>query len=300
MEVRVLRYFLTVAREENITKAADVLHITQPTLSRQLAQLEEEVGVKLFSRGSKNFSLTNEGYLLRRRAEEILELVDKTEKELAGHGENVEGNVSIGCGDLGNLQVLSDLIQSFHLKYPAVTFDLYTATAEHVKEQMERGLIDIGLLLEPIDMVKFEFIRLKQKEEWVVAMHPESPLAELEHITAKDLKDQPLILPHRLNIQSELAQWFGSDYDQLQRLLTSNLPSSSSVLVHNKLAYSLIIKGSVSYWDAKKITYRPLYPELLAQSVIAWKRQQPFSLAAEKFIEHIRINLAVNSYNETE
>ena len=160
MEIRVLRYFLTVAREESITKAADVLHITQPTLSRQLAQMEEDMGVKLFDRATRKIILTNEGLLLRRRAEEILALVDKTEQELTEQEDTVEGTVSLGCGDLGAVQLLPKLFQSFHERYPAVTFELYTATADHVCEQMERGLIDVGLLLEPINMEKYDFIRL--------------------------------------------------------------------------------------------------------------------------------------------
>lgn len=163
MEIRVLRYFLTVVREESITKAADVLHITQPTLSRQLSQMEEEVGVKLFNRGSRRITLTNEGILLRRRAEEILQLVDKTEKELIEHEEQVEGKISIGCGEIAAVQVLPNLIKTFREKYPQVTFDIFTATADLVKEQMDKGLLDIGLLLEPVDMEKYDFIRLEIK-----------------------------------------------------------------------------------------------------------------------------------------
>lgn len=140
MEIRVLRYFLTVVREESITKAAEVLHITQPTLSRQLAQMEEALGVKLFVRGTRKISLTNSGLLLRRRAEEILELVDKTEKELGAQDENVEGVVSVGCGDIGAVQLIPGLIREFNHKYPHVSFDLYTATADHVRERMDRGL----------------------------------------------------------------------------------------------------------------------------------------------------------------
>lgn len=292
MEIRVLRYFLTVAREENITKAADLLHITQPTLSRQLAQLEEELDVKLFDRGTRKISLTDEGILLRRRAEEILELVDKTEKELANQDENIEGNVSIGCGDLGTIQLLPDLIRSFHQRYPAVRFDLYTATADYVRERMERGLTDIGLLLEPINMEKYEFIRLHQKEQWMVMMHPDSPLAKLPYITPEDLKGLPLILPTRINVRNELANWFGDEFQRLNVLFTSNLPASSSVMVHNRLAYAIIIGGSISLLDQSKLTFRPLFPELTASSVLAWKRQQPFGLAAKKFIEHIKNSLS--------
>lgn len=296
MEIRVLRYFLTVVREESITKAADVLHITQPTLSRQLSQMEEDMGVKLFHRGTRKILLTNEGLLLRRRAEEILQLVDKTERELTEQDEMVEGTVSIGCGDLGAVQMLPELFRSFHERYPAVTFDLYTATADHVREQMEHGLIDIGLLLEPINMEKFEFIRLNNKEQWVVVMSPDSPLAKQNHVTSSDLIDVPLILPRRLNVQSELASWFGNDFNKLNILFTSNLPANSSIMVYHKLAYSIIIKGSISLWDQEKVTYRPLYPELTASSVLAWKRQQPFGLAASKFIEHIKENFAIQEY----
>lgn len=291
MEIRVLRYFLTVVREENITRAAEVLHITQPTLSRQLAQLEEQTGVKLFLRGTRKIVLTNEGLLLRRRAEEILELVDKTERELIEQDEQVEGVVSIGCGDLKAVQSLPGLIRSFHEKYPLVTFDLYTGTADHVKDRMDRGLTDIGLLLEPVDMEKYDYIRMPVEEKWVVAMHPDSPLAAKESVTPADLAEVPLILPQRLSVQSELAHWFGEYYNHLNVLFTSNLPSSSSVMVHNRLACGLVICGSIAFWDKEKITYRPLSPELIAGAAFAWKRQQPFGLAAEKFIRHIRAEL---------
>ena len=291
MEIRVLRYFLTVVREESITKAAEALHITQPTLSRQLAQMEEDMGVRLFDRGTRKIVLTNEGILLRRRAEEILELVDKTRHELAAQEEAVEGTVSLGSGDLGAVQILPGIIQSFHKKYPKVNFDFYTATADHVKERMDQGLTDVGLLLEPVNMEKYDFIRLEKKEQWVAVMHPDSPLAEKEAVTVEDLKGLPLILPRRLSVQSELASWFGEDFGNLNILFTSNLPSGTNIMAHNRLACSLIIKGSISFWDERKIAYRPLSPELKASSALAWKRQQPFSLAATKFIEHMKAEL---------
>ena len=209
MEIRVLRYFLAVVQEEGINKAAEVLHVTQPTLSRQLSQLEEELGVKLFNRGARKITLTNEGILLRRRAEEILSLVDKTEQELVEQEKEVEGRINIGSGELAAVQLLPELISSFREKYPLVTYDLLTANADVVKEQMEKGLIDIGILMEPIDKDKFDFIRLKQKERWVVVMRPDDPLAEKEFVTAADLKGLPLILPRRMNVRNELMSWFG-------------------------------------------------------------------------------------------
>ncbi len=293
MEIRVLRYFLTVAREEGINRAAEVLHITQPTLSRQLSQLEKEVGVKLFHRGAKKITLTNEGILLRRRAEEILSLVDRTERELAWQDELVEGRIVIGGGELAAMQVLPEIIEEFRKKYPLVTFDLFTGNADLVKGQMEKGLIDIGVLLEPVDIEKFDFIRLKGKERWVVLMRPDDLLAEKEAVSAKDLENVPLILPRRTNVQNELSNWLGDSFQEEQAVFTSNLTTNSALMVQQGLAYSIVIEGSVPFWDKEKIACRPLLPELTASSVFAWKKQQPFSLAATKFIEHLKCFLGI-------
>ena len=293
MEIRVLRYFLTVVREESITRASEVLHITQPTLSRQLAQMEEEVGVKLFERGSRKITLTNEGILLRRRAEEILQLVDKTQKELIEQEEQVEGKIAIGCGEIASVQLLPELFQKFREKYPRVNFDIFTATADLVKEQMDKGLMDVGLLLEPLDIEKYDFIRLDMKEKWVVLMGPDDPLTQKEYVTAKELVDLPLILPRRMSVQSELASWFGDYYEKLNVAFTSNLSTNAAIMVSNGLAYALVIEGAVPFWDQSRIVYRPLSPALTATSVLAWKRGQPFSLAATKFIEYIKCFLSM-------
>lgn len=285
MEIRVLRYFLAVVREESITKASEMLHITQPTLSRQLSQMEEEIGVRLFDRGTRKIKLTNEGILLRRRAEEILQLVDKTERELVEQEEHVEGKVTIGCGEIASVRLLPELFRSFRGKYPGVSFDLFTATADLVKEQMDKGLLDIGLLLEPVDVEKYDFIRFDMKENWVVLMRPDDPLAERESITAKELALLPLILPRRSAVQSELASWFGDYYNKLDVVFTSNLNTNGAIMVEDGLAYSIVVEGAVSLWDQKRVIFRPLSPALTATSVFAWKRGQPFSLAATKFIE---------------
>lgn len=291
MEMRVLRYFLAVVREESVTKAAEALHITQPTLSRQLSQLEEEIGVRLFDRGTRKITLTNEGILLRRRAEEILQLVDKTERELAEQDEQVEGKISIGCGEIAAVRMLPEPIRTFREKYPRVSFELFSAAADLVKEQLDKGLLDIGLLLEPVDMEKYDFIRLDMKEKWVVLMRPEDPLAEKESVTAEDLLSLPLILPRRMNVQSELASWFGDYYDKIDVAFTSNLSTNSAVMVGAGLAYALAIEGA-ALWDPS-ITYRPLFPALTATSVLAWKRGQPFSPAATKFIDQMKCFLGM-------
>ena len=294
MEIRVLRYFLMVAKEESITKAANRLHLTQPTLSRQLSQMEEEVGVKLLERGARKITLTPEGILLRRRAEEILQLVDKTEQELLEQEMQVQGKITVGCGEAASMEVLAELIRAFREKYPLVQFDMFTATADLVKERMDQGWIDIGLLLEPIDMEKYDFIRLDAVERWAVLMCPTDPLAAKDAITAKDLLSKPLILPQRPNVQSELMNWFGMDYEKLNIAFTSNLTMNSAVLVSHGLAYAMTMEGPVSFWDSKKIVYKPLSPALTTTGVLAWKRSQPFSIATVKFIEHIKCFLGMD------
>lgn len=294
MEIRVLRYFLTVVREGGINRAAQVLHITQPTLSRQLSQLEEEVGVTLFYRGARKITLTNEGILLHRRAEEILALVERTEKELIEQEECVEGRIVIGCGELAAVWTLSEVIETFHKKYPLVSYDIFTANADLVKEQMEKGLIDIGVLLEPVDMEKFDFIRLEGKERWVVLMRPDDPLAEKEAVSAEDLKNLPLILPRRTNVQNELSNWLGDSFQSEKVLFTSNLSTNGAIMVQKGLAYSIAVEGFVPFWDKEKVTYRPLYPELKANSVLAWKKQQPFTLAAGRLIEYLKCFLGIS------
>ena len=178
MEIRVLKYFLTIAREENITRAAEQLHITQPTLSRQIMQLEEELGVRLFQRNRVNVVLTEEGRLLRRRAQEILELADKAEQEIIQNRETVAGEIGIGCGETRNMECLSRLMATFRNKYPDVVFNIYTANADDVKERLENGTLDFGLLMEPVEISRYNFVRMPLQERWSVLMRRDSPLAE--------------------------------------------------------------------------------------------------------------------------
>ena len=296
VEFRLLKYFLAVAREENITKAANVLHITQPTLSRQLAQLEEDLNVKLFIRGKRSIVLTNEGMLLRRRAEEIIDLVDKTQKELLEQEANIDGTITIGYGELYAVDILARIIKEFKKKHPLLKFNLYTASGELVKERLDRGLIDIGIFLESINKEKFEVIPIPIKERWVVVMRNDAPLAAKSAVNVADLKNVPLILPEHAD-RSELVNYFGDDFADLQVDFMSNLTTNSSIMVKYGLGYSLVIEGSLPFVDNKNntggICYRPLSPDFTTSSFIAWKRQQPSSLAVEKFIEHTKCFLSM-------
>lgn len=293
IETRLLHYFLTVAREQNITNAAKTLHITQPTLSRQMAMLEEQLGTKLFLRDSRPLTLTDEGQLLRRRAEEILELVEKTQAEMSSHEEQVEGTVSIGCGELASVRVLMDLIADFSQRYPRVTFDVYTATADQIKRRMDDGLTDIGLMLEPVDMERYEYIRLPVRERWVAVMPSGVPLARREHVTAKDLADIPVILPSRQKMYDEVASWFGSAYDNMQVIGVSNLGTNAAMMVRAGLGYALIVEGALPFLDRSEVCMVPLYPELTTTSVLAWKRDQPFPTATKRFLEHAKYFLGM-------
>lgn len=287
METRVLKYFLAVAREENITKAAEQLHITQPTLSRQLAQLEEELGVHLFERGTRRTTLTTEGLLLRRRAEEIVELMDKTERELAEQEELVDGTVSIGWGELESVKLVAEMLRAFSEKYPLVRYRLYSANADHLKSQIDRGLLDAGLLLEPADISKYEFVRLGVTERWAAVTLPDDPLAALESVRPDDLRGRRLIIPFRQNVQSELFNWLGGIYDEKNIICVSNMSTNAAIMVRAGFGCMLTIEGSLPYIDHNELAVRPL-DGFTSTSVLAWKREQPFSPAVTKFIEFVK------------
>lgn len=294
MEIRVLQYFLTVAQEESVTRAAEVLHITQPTLSRQLAQLERELGVSLFRRGARKIVFTDEGLLLRRRAEEILDLAGRTARELAEQRDEVEGVVSIAAGEIGAVELLWRTCRAFRERYPRVRFELHTAASDVVRERLERGLADIGLLLEPVDMERFSYIRLPEREQWVALLPPGDPLTAKDAVTAEDLEQRPLILPERLTMQSELANWFGPRFSRLTVAYTGNLTANSAVAVREGCGCALVIEGPVSSWDRNKVAVRPLSPALYATAALAWKRDQPFGKAVEKFVRFIQCFLSMD------
>lgn len=288
MEFRVLYYFLTVAREENITRAASVLHMTQPTLSRQLAQLEEELGAPLLVRGRHCVSLTKEGRMLLRRAEEITDLVAHTRQEIAHADDCVDGCITMGCGILSSGHLLADLIRQYHQRFPLVTFDLYTGTADEVTERMQDGLIDIGLLLEPTDLEPFEYVRLPIADMWQVFMRGNDPLADKEGVTPEDLLTDKVILPRRLKVKGELANWFGPVYDRLDILFTTNFSVNAIIMVAHGLGRLLGISGALPYLDKTQFAIRSLVPPLRETSVLAWKRGAVHSEATERFIQLIR------------
>lgn len=287
MDLRVLRYFLTIAKEQSFTKAAEQLHITQPTLSRQMAALEKELGTPLFDRGGHSITLTEKGFLLKRRALEITDLENKIVDEFKGNDEVIEGTVTIGCGEFSAVEILADICKSFKEKYPMVQIALHTGTADTVYDMMNKGLIDIGLFLEPVNTENFEYIRFPETDHWVVGMKPDDPLAKKEVITRKNLLNKPLIVPERSGIKNELANWFGKDLDKVQISFTSNLGTNAGVMAIHGLGYPVSIEGAAKYWRDDLLIQKRLYPEINTNTVIAWRRNIPYSPAVTKFIEEI-------------
>lgn len=287
MELRILRYFLTVAKEQSFTKAAEQLHITQPTLSRQLAAFEEELGIPLFIRKGKNIMLTEEGILLKRRALEILNLEERTLEELKGTEEVIDGTVTVGCGEFAAVETLAKICKQYKEKYPLVQIAIHTATADTVYEMMNKGLVDVALFMEPVDTEGLDYIRIMDSDHWVVGMRPDDPLAEKEFVEKQDLLDKPLILPERMGVQSELANWFGKDFSRLHISFTSNLGTNAGVMAANGLGYPVSIEGAAKYWREDILVQRRLFSEITASTVIAWRRNIPYSKAVNKLIEEI-------------
>lgn len=286
MELRVLQYFLAAAREENITKAAALLHITQPTLSRQLMQMEEELGVKLFRRGKHNILLTEDGMLLRRRAQEIVDLAEKAAKELKHGEEMVSGEISIGCGETQNMKPLSEMIASFRQKYPDVSFNIYTAIADDVKERLENGLLDMGLLLEPVEIGRYHYVRMPLREKWQVLLRRDMELAEKHKITPDDLAGVPLIIARRQSVRNVLENWFGYDKGKLNIASTCNLSHyNQSIMVESGIGVALVMEFTC---NQDTLCLRPLDPELESGCVLVWKKNLTLSLAMQRFIAYMK------------
>ena len=283
MELRVLNYFLIVAREENITRAANILHITQPTLSRQLMQLEEELGIKIFNRSNHKIVLTEEGVLLKRRAEEIVSLMEKTKSELM-MGETLSGEIVIGCGEFSAFEWLAEKITEFRKIHPEVIFNIVTSDADHTKEGIESGNIDIGLLLEPVDIQKYEFIRLPVEEEWGFAVKADA-YENKTCITKEDVKNENLLLPSRTIIRERLARWAGVSADQLHVAGYQNLHSNSDALVLRNAGILYGVRPAVLKEGLK---FLPLEEEESTGVVAVWKRNVPYSPAAEAFIRYMQ------------
>ncbi len=291
MELRVLKYFLMVAREESITKAAERLHITQPTLSRQMADLEEEMGVPLLDRSGRRIGLTPEGLLLRRRAEEIVSLVDKTEMEVSQAQENLEGTIAVAGGDLAATRDLVRLIQEFQELHPYVDFIYYTEITPYVCECIDHGCVDVGLLVRPFDVTKYNFLPIGEDKPLGVYLRCDDPLAAKEEITPEDLQGKSVIRTVRPDSESHVM----TDEDLLAGTKTPvrvTLPNNAAIMVDEGMGCLLAGEGVIPFLDESKICFRPLGPtRQYVRTALAWRRNQPFSRAAQAFIDFLKEKL---------
>ncbi len=292
MEIRVLRYFLAVAREGNITGAANLLHLTQPTLSRQIKDLEEELGHQLLIRKSHRVVLTQEGVLLRKRAEEILSMVDKTEAEFASMENTVTGDVYIGGGETQAIRQVAELIRGIRERYPGIHYHLHSGNAEDVTDRLDKGLLDFGILIQPADITKYDYINLPAKDIWGVVMRKDSPLAGKTVIEKEDLLGLPLICSRQVMAprqgRNAFADWFGKDYENLDIVTTYNLVYNAAIMVEAGVGYALTLDKLTNTSEDSALCFRPLQPGLESGLNLVWKKYQVFSPAAELFLNTLK------------
>ena len=291
MELRVLQYFLAVAREQSISAAAESLHLSQPTLSTQLKALEEQLGKQLLIRGTKGSRkvlLTEEGMVLRKRAEEILELVRITENEISRSDEVVAGDVYIGAGESDMIRIFARAAQQLQQRYPDIHYHILSGNAAFVQEYLERGLIDIGVVYGPVDTAVYNAVPAPVRDTWGVLMRRDSPLAQKEYIQPQDLWDKPLILSAQKNDDLSMVHWMQRDISKLQVVATYNLVFNASLLVEEGLGYALCFDKLINVTGDSRLCFRPLFPKMEAEASIIWKRYQVFPKAAQKFIETLQ------------
>ncbi|HBF2749530.1 TPA: LysR family transcriptional regulator [Clostridioides difficile] len=288
MEIRVLRYFLAIAREESISSAATFLHITQPTLSRQIMELEEELGVKLLVRGNRKITLTNEGRLLHKRAEEIISLVDKVELEFDNPNEIISGDIYIGSGETEAMRLIARTAHHFHQKYPNVRYHLFSGNADDVTEKLDKGLLDFGILIEPANIQKYDYAQIPATDVWGLLMRKDSALASQSTINPKDLCNIPLIISRQTLVDKAISKWLQGSNEKLNIIATYNLVYNASLLVEEGLGYALCLDRLVNTTENSNLCFRPLSPPLEAKLNIIWKKHQIFSKAAEKFLLQIQ------------
>ena len=282
MELRVLHYFLAIAREENFTKAAQQLHLTQPTLSRQIADLEQELGVKLFIRSNHNIILTEDGMILKHRAQEILSLVDKTKRDFLQKDELLSGTISIGSGEFRSTEYLAKIIAAFRQIYPNVKYEIYSGNAHNIRDYIERGLLDIGLMSEPIDIRKYNFVNMPVKEQWGVFVQEDSPLSKKQSFHPEDLKGMSIVTATGDFNQSRIGKWLDHYREQVEIAATANLPYNEAVLAKENIGVMLSIHLNCTYQNLRFI---PLDPVLEVSTALAWKKEQIFSPTTTAFID---------------
>lgn len=284
MELRVLRYFIEVAREQNITAAAERLYITQSTLSKQMMDLEAELGKKLLVRGKRKTTLTEDGMFLFRRAQEIVDLADKTESAFKGNDDAITGDISIGCGETEGMQIIIGAMKRLNELHPDVRFHIYSGNDEDVSERLDNGLADFGLFVGNTDLEKYDYLKLPVSDVWGLVMRRDCPLAAAPTVKPSDIADTPLLCSRQALHSNELSGWLGYDFSKLRIISTHNLINNAALMVKAGMGCALTIDKLVSPFDPV-LTFRPLEPTMRADLIFAWKKYQVFSKAAAKLLE---------------
>lgn len=296
MEIRVLKYFLAVAREGSITGAANSLHLTQPTLSRQLQELEKELKQKLLIRGKYKVTLTPEGMILRKRAEEIIDMVEKTEAEFSSISDTISGDIYIGGGESDSMKYIAEIIREIQSEFFGIKFHIYSGNAEDVTEKLDKGLLDFGILIQPVDVSKYDHITLPEKDVWGVIMRKDNPLSQKKNIKLEDLLKVPLLASRQMSPKyskdSGFLDWFGDKYEELNITATYNLVYNAAVMVKAGVGYAVTLDKLADTSKESDICFKPLSPKLESGLDVVWKKYQVFSPAAKLFFEKLRDKFA--------
>lgn len=286
MEIRKLKYFLTVANEGNITRASEILFISQPALSRQIQQLEEELGVQLVIRGKREITLTEVGMLLKIRAQEVLSLVDKAEKECQAFNSKIDGQIFVGIPESSSGKKFIELLNAFGKLYPEVTYDIYTGTGDDIQDRLEKGLLDIGVFMSSTSITQYHYIELSERELWGVLLPETSQLAQQKSVQPEDLLNAPLLMSKRYKSSQELSDWFTVDIDELNIIATFNLTTNAIIMVQNGMGYATVVDGSFLGESEHTVCFRPFSPPIYSKSVLVWKKKQVLNPTVSKFIEY--------------
>lgn len=287
MELRVLQYFLAVTREQSISGAAESLHLSQPTLSRQLKELEEELGKQLFIRGNRRISLTEEGMILRKRAEEVMDLIQKTQQEISVTDHGVCGDVFIGSGETDGVRLLARAAKKLQETYPDIRYHIASGDTTDVLESLDKGLIDFGLLFGTVDTAKYEYIRFPVKDTYGILMRKDSPLAGKDFITPEDLFNKPLIFNRNTRDGDLIMSWLKKSRSEIHIAATYNLLFNASLMVEEGLGYAFALDKIINVAGESGLLFKPLSPAIDAEMSLIWKKYQFFSKAAQKFLEEI-------------
>ncbi|MEZ3462751.1 MAG: LysR family transcriptional regulator [Lachnospiraceae bacterium] len=291
METRLLQYFLAVAEEQSITKAAEYLHISQPTLSKQMMDLEEALGRQLLVRGRKKITLTEEGTFLRGRAQEIISLMDKTESAFRENEQSISGDVYIGCGEHRSTFTIMQIIWTIQEEYPDIRFHFFSSNADAIIERLDKGLLDIGFLLEPEITPRYDYKKFPLREAWGILMRKDSPLADVETISFAMLADLPLIMPSQTSNRGRMKAYFTEANVNPHVVSTYNLIYNAGLMVEAGIGYALCIDELINTAGSHPLTFRPLSPELYSDVYLFTKKYQVFSKAAKLFLSRLEANI---------